>query len=170
MKKLVQFAFTALILLSLASTTMAQGKTFDKWGVVFNYPRSWKITEQEEVAPGNFYVSIEKKGEDASGLLMFVWTDGHADLQERLALYENSVSSNIAGAKFGELTEGKFGQYEGIKLPYTFSLMGIEHQANMYCFHAGNQTVVVMAQEANEDVKVNKSGFEQMEKSFKAKE
>ena len=153
----------------LANAVQAQKASFDQWGIAFDFPKDWKVTDQEDFGGNNYYLAVEKNGNDASGLFMITITPNKIDLEEHIKSFQENISASIPGAKTGAVKSGSFGSYTGAMSDYTFSLLGIDHQAVMYCFYVNDKTVLVVTQEANEDHNENEQGFEQIEKSLRIK-
>ena len=151
----------------LANAAHAQETSFDQWNVHFGFPKDWKVTDKDDLGEGNYYLAVEKKGFDSSGLLMINITPGRMNLNDHIKNFEESIGSNITSAKFSAVEPGSYGNYSGVTVGYTFSVMSIDHQATMYCFHVNDKTVIVIAQEADEDHKKNKKGFSQIEKTLR---
>lgn len=48
-------------------------ENFFKDGVSFTCPSNWSVTEQEDLDGVGYYLSVEKTGLNASGLLTITW-------------------------------------------------------------------------------------------------
>lgn len=168
----MQFKSTHLFIILLFTTvsfsTQAQQK-FDQWSVSFNYPSDWHITDQEEVAEGSYYLSVEKKGADASGLLVFNLVEGRLEAEDALDTFQQNFEQRISGIKFQKTTAGSFGPHKAQYRAFTFSIMGLEHQGAMYCIKTSSRTLTMIVQEAVEDEAENRGGFQMISESLRIK-
>ena len=58
----------AILLLAISISATAQ--TFNKQSISFTLPSGWEVTEEEDISKGEgYYLSAEKTGHDASGLI-----------------------------------------------------------------------------------------------------
>jgi RecA-family ATPase len=134
----------------------------------FNYPEDWSITDSEEIEKGIYYLAIEKKGLDASGLMTVVsfeeLIDKDASIQINIEqLQNNPVINNL---EYGPLEDATFNSLESRVSSFHFKTMGLKHEGMIYALTSKNYSVVILKQEALEDKKDNAEGFYTIENSF----
>lgn len=137
----------------------------------FNFPDDWKITDSEKVEEGTYYMAIEKKGFDSSGLMTIVSFEELIDLDGSIMLNIEELQSNVVLRNF-QFQPIKNDQFNGIasrSARFVFNTLGIEHEGFVCAFSSDKNSVVIIKQEALEDKKINQEGFETIEKSFEIK-
>jgi len=157
------------ILLSMICFSCAEQKstTVEIYGVSFNCPSGWKVTETEDYGPAK-YISIEKKGSNSSGIVTMCFTEEDYELDEYLHIFQESYLEQeiLNKLTFQKAKEAHYGEHKGIVSTYTFETMSIKHEGQMYVFQKNGITMCLVHQEALEDHKVNLYGFEIIEESF----
>ena len=149
-----------------SSCIQQQSKHVEIYGVSFDCPSGWKVSETEDYETAKF-ISIEKKGLTASGLVTMTFTEEDFELDDFLQLLQDSfkeqhVLSNIV---FQKSVETNYGEYKGIGASYTFSISGVKHEGKIHVFQQNGITMGIVHQEAIEDHKENLPGFETIMKS-----
>jgi len=156
---------------SLLSCKEEQSHPFSQDGVSFMCPGDWKITEEENFDDLGYYVSVEKNGFDASGLVIFVWIKDRLDLDDHLlenqvALQEDIIYQNT-NLTFSPTKADTFNGIPSRSSQYTFNMMTVKHQGTMHAFHSAERTYYMLQQGALEDLKENNIGFTTLETSFR---
>ena len=164
--------FTAL-LIALLFTTMsfaAPGK-FDKEHITFSFPDDWNITDQQDFDGNGYYLSCEKEGDDASGLVTISWANSIVDLDETAEEYKSQLLKNYEEQgmtpEFTKPVQAKYGSFQVVKMTYKVNISDILHSGTIYSFHACDKTITIMAQEAVEDTAHNIEGFKLIEQTLK---
>ncbi|MDR1456415.1 MAG: hypothetical protein LBJ01_12245 [Tannerella sp.] len=161
---------TGCLALILCACT-ARGKKTDTpveyYGVSFICPAGWDVSKTEDYGAVQM-VTIEKMGFSSSGILTVTLQDEGCELDDLLrdfmeAMEENAIFSNL---KFRDVTDGFYGKYGGLACEYTTSVLSVPHQGCIYVFNANGKNLGILRQEATEDLKVNRSGFEKLAESF----
>jgi hypothetical protein len=157
----------SLFALILCACTETRDTPAEYYGVSFICPAGWTVSETEDYGDSQ-YICVEKKGFSSSGIVTITSQNEEYELEEYLqiqinALKEQAVFSNL---KFQSPTECVFGKYSGIGCKYTASVMRLLHSGSIQIFNANGKTVCVVLQEAIEDAKANKYGFEKIRESL----
>jgi hypothetical protein len=167
--KIILISISLIIAFSCGS--QKPGGSFLRDGVSFTYPSGWSITEQEDLDGAGYYLSIEKAGFDASGLLTLTWINGILDSHEYLEIiqeeYENQRLLN--DLEFQSARDNNFNGIQSISCDFKFKTLGLEHRGTIYVFVSGENTYSIIKQEAIEDISKNKEGFDLIESTFKVK-
>lgn len=165
--------FILLSLSVLFSCTPSPETKFNKLNVSFTCPSGWKITEEEAIDSTGYYLSCEKKGLDASGLITISWIKDTVDLEQVLTIYQDELKGNIiyknADLKFGKTAEAAYHHFPAIVSDYTMSLLGVKHRGVICCFYGKSKTITILEQEALEDTLDNKEGLKKIEDTFVSK-
>ena len=158
-----------LIVVASSCGTQEPGGNFLRNGVSFTYPSGWSITEQEDLDGEGYYLSVEKAGFDASGLLTLTWINGVLDSREYLKMiqeeYENQKLLN--DFEFQSARDNSFNRIQSISCDFKFNTLGVRHSGVIYVFVRGENTYSIIKQEAIEDISKNKKGFDLIEDTFK---
>jgi len=152
-------------------TLPATAQSFDKQGVSFTVPDGWKITEEEDLNGKGYYLSCEKEGKNASGIVTIRWINDTVSTSNMVDQYINGLRQNFAekNAKrmlFGTPEPAKVSNFNGVSADFSFSLMDIQHRGQIGSFHASGKTFTILMQEATEDIAENKPGFAAIMSSF----
>jgi hypothetical protein len=154
----------------LVSCNSSPESKFEKFGVSFTCPEGWKITDQENLNNKGYYLSIEKDGFGSSGLMTISWANDSIDLNQDLEIYQNSLKNNIiyknSVLDFDQPFDTVFNADSSIASKFKVTLLSVKHEGIMYCFYKNGKTITIIKQEAVEDKKENKNGFDIIEKSF----
>jgi hypothetical protein len=139
----------------------------DKYGVSFDCPSGWKVTETEDYGAVK-YINIEKQGISASGLVNMSFTEDDFELDEYLQFFQESLREQkvMKNLVIQKANEAYYGKYKGIVSSYTFESMSIKHEGKMYVFHENGITMCLVQQEAIEDHEKNLQGFEIIKESL----
>lgn len=158
-----------LIVVASGCGTQEPGGIFLRDGVSFKYPSGWSITEQEDLDGAGYYLSVEKAGFDASGLLTLTWINGVLDSHEYLEIiqeeYENQKLLN--DLEFQSARDNNFNGIQSISCDFKLNILGLKHSGVIYVFVRGENTYSILKQEAIEDISKNKKGFDLIEDTFK---
>jgi len=135
------------------------------------HPEDWNITDGEKIEEGIFYLAVEKKGLDASGLITIVSFEKLIDLDESITtnieqLQDNPVLNNLS---FDAIVDSQYHTITSRSSHFNFKTMGMKHEGMIYAFSSENNSVVILKQEAVEDRKENAEGFDTIKNSFKIK-
>ena len=151
--------------------TEVSEKRFESDVFSFNYPDDWSITDSEEIEEGIFYMAIEKKGFDSSGLMTIVSFEELIDLDGSIEMNIEELQSNtiLKNLKFDAIKDSKFNGNTSRSSNFEFKTFGIKHEGSIYAFSNENNSIVILKQEALEDRKANKNGFDIIENSFELK-
>lgn len=157
--------------ITLSSCQETPATKFEYDGVSLISPKGWAITDQENLDDEGYYLSIEKDGMDASGLLSISWINYEFDLNEWMSIYKDELTNNIiyeyADLTFGEQKEDVFNDINTISISFTANILGLKHDGVIHFFYEKDKTFAILRQEAHEDKTSNKDGFELIEQSFK---
>jgi hypothetical protein len=162
MKKVVLILFVICF-----SCTEQKSIHVDIYGISFNCPSGWKITEKEDYGAAK-YICIEKKGITSSGLVTMSFIEGDIELYEYLQFMQESFLGQevFKDLVFQQAKESYYGKYKGIVSSYTAKIMFIKHKGEIYIFHENGITMALIKQEAIEDHEENLQGFETIKKSL----
>lgn len=164
-----------IVLLVLSSFLLScsgpKEKVYEKNGISFSYPGNWGVKEDIDYGDGSYYLSIERKGYDESGLVVFAWvkSDVESSIEEMLEasldfLRESDVIENLV---ISPVTPVTLNGISGIYVSYTMSIQGImPHTGKFYLLENENWKVSFLQQEADEDAEKNKAGFKLIESTF----
>lgn len=145
-------------------------QTFSKEGVSFVIPEGWSITEEQDLDGKGHYLSCEKKGSNASGLLVLTWINDSVDLDDMMQQCINNMKEGVPGKtpfQAGEPRQADYAGHQARNIAYSMSIMGIPHQGQVYAFYASGKSILIMAQEALEDAADNAKGFKVLRETFK---
>jgi hypothetical protein len=145
------------------------GGNFLRDGISFTYPSGWSITEQEDLDGAGYYLSVEKTGFDASGLLTLTWINGVLDSRDYLEIIQEEYKNQklLNNLEFQSARDDSFNGIQSISCDFKFNTLGVEHSGVIYVFVRGENTYSIIKQEAIEDISKNKQGFELIESTFK---
>lgn len=171
MKIVNTIILTLLFFTGVLHSEETKVNTFSEDGVSFNYPSDWEITEEENLNDIGYYLALEKKGYDSSGMVILLWFIGEDDLQESLNIYKESLQEQLVlklgGIKFTEHYDNQFSGINTIATDYSFSTLGVKHQGSLQAFIKNNKTFTVVMQQAIAEKSENSPGFTMFEQSFK---
>jgi len=158
-----------LIVVASGCGSKAPGGNFLRDGVPFTYPSGWSITEQEDLDGAGYYLSVEKAGFDASGLITLTWINGVLDSRDYLEIIQEEYKNQklFNGLEFQSARDDSFNGIQSISCDFKFNIFGVKHRGVIYVFVRGENTYSIIKQEAIEDISNNKNGFELIEGSFK---
>jgi hypothetical protein len=161
----------ALLVCYLLICSFRDPDKFNNGGVSFSIPAGWEITDQEDLDGAGYYLSCEKTGVNASGLVTVSWVNEERSLAEIAVAYADNLTENFvakkADPKMSAQQKSTYNNIPAVKMGYTMKLMGTSFHGTIYCFHLCDKTITVLVQEADEDVKENKAGIHEIEGSFK---
>lgn len=137
-------------------------------GTSFSYAPNWEITEQDDLYGQGYYLSVEKNELDGSGLFMVTWISELIDLHEYMVMMQNEfkAESLFQDLRFQPAQKSFFNRISTLSSGFTFTVLGIEHQAVIHFFQHKGRTFYLIKQEAIEDIIHNKEGFELIESTF----
>ncbi|MFC4632342.1 hypothetical protein ACFO3O_00370 [Dokdonia ponticola] len=146
-------------------------KRFENTVFSFTYPEDWNITDGEAIEEGIFYLSVEKKGLDASGLITIVSYEELIDLDESILMNIEQLQDNpvLNDFSFDEIVDSQYNTVSSRSSQFNFKTMGMKHEGMIYAFSSPTNSVVILKQEAVEDRKENAEGFDTIKNSFKIK-
>lgn len=158
-----------LIVFVCSCSSNKPGGTFLKDGVSFTYPSGWSITEEEEIDGGGYYLSVEKAGFEASGIVTITWINNIIDSHDYLQLLQEEYENQkmLKELEFQPAREAKFNGIQCIASELNFKTLGVAHRGIMYVFTSGEKSYSIIRQEAIEDISKNKDGFDLIESTFK---
>lgn len=163
-----------LVLLISCGKKTSEAYNWQRQGIHFICPENWKITEEETVENGAYYLSIEKRGWDESGLITLCIFDDSLDRSEVLKVYREALKDNFilkhADINFFAEKDSVFSTYESVSEEYTVELLGAKMEGIMHCFYTCNQTIYFLKQTEIGDTDKNAPGFATFERSFTCKE
>ncbi|HMR18456.1 MAG TPA: hypothetical protein PKA53_04080 [Sphingobacterium sp.] len=166
---LVQGILGILLLFTLSCTRNSSSGYFSKEGVSFIYPQGWSINEEEDLDGEGYYLSVEKKGLNESGIVQITWFDVHIDNHEYLEIMQKEYKNQklFYDLKFETAKNSHFNGIESIACKFSFKILGLRHRGAIYIFSDENKTFSFVTQEALEDIQKNKEGFELIRSTFK---
>jgi hypothetical protein len=146
---------------------------FDRDGISLICPKGWKITEQENIEDQGFYLSMERDGFDASGLVSVSWVNNELALEDWLDIYREELANNLiyknSNLTFSDPYEAEYNGLPSQAMTFTVSIVGLKHEGIVHAFYGADKTIAVLRQEAIEDRADNKEGFASIESSFTVK-
>jgi hypothetical protein len=159
---------------SSKSSTSKEGTagSFDQHGVAFSYPASeWEITENE-FDEDVLNVTLEKKGDEASGIVcILVGSDDIEpnDLLEVMAEAFLEEKDAYTDMTFENVQKANMEKYSGLVLSYKAKVYAQQFEGKIYAFTTNNKTVGLLIQGATSDKEANTPGFDEIMKSFSVK-
>lgn len=166
------FYVAVLVAVSLMSACGGKGgnKTFDEYGISFSYPSDWEITDTEDDDLST-YVCVEKKGFDPSGIVIISVIKEEMEQDEFIDFYSSSFIEEdfFDDLNVTPVSSGNYGKYPVNMIEYTGSVEKYPHRGRISMFVLDGRSVSVMEQEATEDTKANKEGFETIESTLEFK-
>ncbi len=166
----MKIIFKISVFCLLFSCTQKPALSFTKFGVKFTAPSGWTLAEEEKINDNGYYVSIEKEGYNASGLLTISWINDSINLTAWLKICEDELKNNMVYRNshlvFTPVMKGQYNNYSGISKRFSFKLLNLAHEGQIIIFYVGNRTIAIIKQEAIEDSIENKVGFDKLEQSF----
>lgn len=163
--------FIILSFLLCSCNNNSPAYTYENSGFSFMCPEGWNISEKEELNGNSFYLSVEKTGFDSSGIITITRFDDYIDLEELSLIMEEELSSNIiyknSDLNFQASYWSKFAGYDAFVVPFTSSILGVNHTGYIYSFYSDNNTFCLLKQGADDDTIKNLRGFDIIENSFK---
>lgn len=158
---------------SSGSKPQGKPKPFNQGNLSFSIPADWHITDKEYDPEGIYYLSLEKKGLDESGIVTINWFDYQIGREFMLDVFREQMESEkiyqLSKIKFGETFESAYNGYESLQLDYTCSILGVDHSGSLIAFETDSTSVGLMIQEADEDNADNEPGFKTIQSSLKVK-
>ena len=152
------FIVLVFILIGINSCTEKKNTHVDIYGISFDCPAGWKVKETQDYGAVK-YVCIN--GATSNALLTMSFSDSDFELEEYLEIFKESFMENgFKNMVFKQTVEGDYGKYKGIVSSYTFNVIDIEHEGQIYVFKENGIIMCLLKQEATEDHKKNLSGFE----------
>lgn len=151
------------------SINNSTGREFSRDGVSFSFPSDWNISDQEDIDGLGYYLSVEKKGFDESGLVTISWLNGDIGTYEYMEIIKEEYKNQklLKELIFEPVKNSTFNGIQSISCNFTFNTLGIEHKGIINVFLFNRKTFSVLKQEALEDIAKNRIGFELIESSFK---
>jgi len=161
------FLAFVFLLLGAASWAGEDAARITVFGLSFDRPAGWEVTETQDYGPSK-YISVEKKGYNSSGLVIITFTDRNSKPREYLEVHQKSFLNQkiMKELVFSEAKEEYYGKHKGIASSYTFQIASVKHAGKIYVFNTNGMTVSVVHQEAIEDHAANRPGFETIMKSL----
>lgn len=158
--------FLILFVFFISSCT-ENSTNVDIYGLTFTCPAGWKVAETEDYGIEKF-ISIEKKGFTASGLVTISFTEEDISLNEYLQIFQESLEERkeLKSIVFQAIEESYYGKHKGIESSYTFKTFGTAFKGTLYVFQENGTTVAIIHQEAIEDHNKNLKGFETIKESL----
>lgn len=134
-------------------------------GVSINYSSDW-ILESEDLDGEGYYISIEKKGLDSSGLYQLYWVNGIENPEALLEDQKREFSNEpvFSGIRFSDNYTTYYNKFDAISSEYKVALLEIEGQIT--AFINNNKGFVIITQQDYDSDSENKEGFDIIEKSF----
>ena len=149
----------------------AGNQAFDSEGLSFSYPSDWEITDQEDYEGVAYYLAVEKKGDDASGLVVISWMSATENVTRESTMQANLESLRedtvLGELEFTEVPDASYAGHKALCTSYAVTVGGIPHSGRIYVLEHSGTVVSIIAQEADEDNRVNKNGFDLIESTFK---
>ncbi len=145
--------------------------TVERKDFAFSLPSDWKVTEEEMIDEGAFYMSVEKKGMDSSGLITITAFDYEVDLPALIELNLEELQSNSLFGKFtyGDIAADTFNTIPAQSSTYNFRIIGLDHEGEIIVFTSQEKTYSILKQGAIEDREDNKDGFRIIEEGFETR-
>ncbi|PPK95512.1 MULTISPECIES: PsbP-related protein [Nonlabens] len=137
-------------------------------GFSFSYPEDWHVTDEELIEEGIYYMAVEKKGLNSSGLMTIVSFDyilDH-DLMIDMNIEELKLNSFINNLNFDPIEDDEFSTIKSRTSSFEFTTMGLKHQGKIIAFTNQGSSYAILTQEALEDHQKNSQGFRIIENSF----
>jgi len=90
------------------------------------------------------------------------------DLNEFLQISQEKIKEQevLSDLIFQPTVEADYGKYKGVKSAYSFIIQNIKHEGEIYVFRENGITMCIALQEAIEDHKENRQGFETIQTSL----
>lgn len=157
------------ILALLQACTKRQPVPFSQKGIAFIVPADWKITEEDSLDGEGYYLSIEKRGLDESGLVAISMVNDSLDLPAYIDLFKESLEEEMmlgSKASYTPLEQKSYANIDAISTRYKFTLMGLKHTGRLVAFYGKEKTVLVLEQCATEDLSKTTTGYASIENTF----
>jgi len=167
--KYLKSIICVFLIIGFSCETQKSGGGFSQDGLSFKYPSGWNITEQENLDGAGYFLSIEKTGFDASGLLTITWINEILDSSEYIELIQEEYENQrlLSDMEFESARNNNFNGIQSISCDFRFKAMGIKHRGIVHVFLKNEKTYSIVKQEALEDISINKQGFDLIESTFK---
>jgi len=151
-----------------SNTSLSDDSKVDRNSFAFKCPEDWKVTEEELLDEGVYYLSVEKNGFDSSGLMSITTFNYSLDLNELIFMNAEEIRNNtlLNNLNFDSIIDNQFNNINSRSSKFNFNAMGVNHEGVIHAFNSDNYTYVILKQEAIEDNKTNEEGFRVIEKSF----
>lgn len=163
----------ALLIGFLLICSFKAAETFSRSGISFNIPNDWTITELEKLDEESYYLSCEKSGSNASGLVTMTWMSSEMGTEETVQHFANELKKTYkeqnADPRMSAVMKGIYQTYQCARVTYSLKLMGTPHRGTISCFQLCGKTITILEQEADEDAAENAPGFKTIEQSFRCK-
>lgn len=145
---------------------VARPQTLDRPAFRFEYPGNWKIDTAAEDHDIDHSFSVESPGES---MVMFQIADAELDPKESIQTYADVQAEKVVkGATRTPFTS--WGKYTGEGVLLRGKMLGIvPGSVRIFCFRAGDRTIVVIESTYDEDRASVAPGFELIERTFEAK-
>ncbi|MCI4669567.1 MAG: hypothetical protein MRZ79_15640 [Bacteroidia bacterium] len=167
MKKIVLIGLSLLFLISCEESPETK---FSHDGVSFLSPKGWKITEQETIEDGGYYLSVKRDGLNSGGLLTITWFDGEVELDYLLEQYKTNLQENYrklnTTLNFSEAQAKTFNKIDCSSIEYNTTYLASKVLGEIIGFYHNGKTFCVLKQDLAKDVEKSRKGFAIIENSF----
>ncbi len=143
---------------------------FNYRNMAFNLPDAWAIVEIDSSETDYFSLIIEPQKKDGTSFVFMEWGEGLFNIEEQLGYVQKGYTDNPdlkqAGIKFSDFSIYRIAGQEGLRSNFTFSLVGIEQEGQLFCFQFCNKTISLVLQYAVMDKEKAETAFAAFQKSL----
>jgi hypothetical protein len=146
---------------------------FEKDGISFISPEGWRITDERSIKESGYFVSCKRIGYRSGGVFMVSWLNGIIGSDKYIQRYTEEFEKNVlmktATIQFTEPRDSFFNEMPCSVSEYRAKILGVSSRGEIYSFHCGSRTFMLVFQESVGESGTNKAGFEKIKSTFKCK-
>ena len=171
---LFKHPYLILLIITLIGCKVSEAYQYKMNEVSVTCPAGWKVTDEVNYGGYGCSLTMEKRGADQSGFKTFFWQDADLNdesLDESINQFKQSYENNFllknSKLNFQAALDGSYNGIPARSVQFTMSLLAVKHSGSFVAFEHKDKRFVVTIQGADEDLEINKHGFDEIEKSFK---
>jgi hypothetical protein len=175
-KFLITIFISGFISSSFCQNLMAKDKEYPflRDGISLSIEDGWKITANDSIGENAFYISAERTGNKATGLISITWINKVEDPGKMVEMHQKSMkTANIyrnPGIEFTAVENDKFAGLEVKSCHYITFVKEQKLEGRIYSFNVSQKTITIFTQTGLEDRKINQKGFDLLQRTFRCRE